>query len=472
MQLLRRDGLCARPFAVLVASLLLAAVAVPTSARAALPDLVLTKTNPASPGSSSLPRIRGVVDEGGADAKAVRWTGSMALAPLRTSLFAEPANTVSIYTDPTCSGAITGAGTVGTLEGEGILVGSPVASDSITRFYAIQSNGSEESHCSSPGLPYRQVSTAPAAPVFSSVSPASPANNNLPLLLGSADPDAIVSVYPTPNCTGNPFGGSGAEFASPGIQASVADNSETTFSALAVLAGFSSACSAPIAYKELTPAEGGVSGGGGGGGAGGPTSGSGSGGAGSAGGTAAPSGSTPQAPRIHTVPGGISNDTTPLIAGSAPDGATVKVFASGDCTGPPVAKGPADQLGAGFQVQVVENAITVFSAVAVSGFGPSSCSSSVQYVEDSTPPHSRITMGPAAKTRHHAVVFRFTDTTGDVPGTAFSCKVDKRKWQPCNSPLRLRRLRLARHTVEVKATDPAGNAEVKPAQRTFKVVAP
>jgi hypothetical protein len=113
----------------------------------------------------------------------------------------------------------------------------------------------------------------------------------------------------------------------------------------------------------------------------------------------------------------------------------------------------------------------VFSAVAVSDGGQSSCSNSVQYVEDSTPPHSRITMAPAAKTRHRTVVFRFTDTTGDPAGTAFFCKVDKRKWRLCSSPLRLQGLHLAKHTVEVKATDPAGNAETRPAKRSFKVVA-
>jgi hypothetical protein len=79
-------------------------------------------------------------------------------------------------------------------------------------------------------------------------------------------------------------------------------------------------------------------------------------------------------------------------------------------------------------------------------------------------------MAPAAKTRHRNAVFRFVDTTGNPPGTTFLCKVDKRKWRPCSSPLRLRGLRRAKHTVEVKAVDPAGNAEAKPAQRRFKVV--
>jgi hypothetical protein len=472
-QVVRRGGHRARLFAVLAG--FFAASALPASADAALPNLILTKTNPASPSASSLPRIKGAVDEGGGAAKVVHSPVLSGLFPPRTSLSPEPGNTVRIYTASSCLGPTAAEGTVGGLEGEGILVGAPVAADAITTFYAVQSNGSEESHCSA-GLAFRQVSSAPSAPVFSAVAPASPANDNAPLLIGSADPEANVSIYPTSDCTGTPFGGSGTEFATPGIAASVADNSETTFSAIAVLAGFSSPCSTvPISYREITPASsgGGSSGGSGGGGGTGGGAGATGGGAtsGAGGGTAAPSRTPPQAPRIHTSPSGTSNDTTPLIAGSAPDGTSVMVSASGDCTGTPVAKGSASQLGSGFQVQVVENIVTTFSAVAVSGSGQSSCSSSVQYVEDSTPPRSRITMGPAAKTRHRAVVLRFTDTTGDSPGTAFACKVDKRKWQPCSSPLKLRRLHLSKHTVKVKATDPAGNAELRPAVRTFKVVA-
>ncbi len=104
------------------------------------------------------------------------------------------------------------------------------------------------------------------------------------------------------------------------------------------------------------------------------------------------------------------------------------------------------------------------------GGGQSRCSDPVYYVEDSTIPHTRITMGPASKTRKRTAVFRFTDTTGDMPGTAFFCKVDRGKWKPCSSPFRVKRLRLRRHTVRVKAIDPAGNTELKAAQRRFRVV--
>ena len=118
-----------------------------------------------------------------------------------------------------------------------------------------------------------------------------------------------------------------------------------------------------------------------------------------------------------------------------------------------------------------DNIATAFSAISVgAGGGQSRCSMPVYYVEDSTSPHTRITMGPASKTRKHSAVLRFTDTTEDAPGTTFLCKIDHAKWKHCSSPLRLKRLRVRRYVVRVKATDFAGNAETRAATRRFKVV--
>ncbi len=79
-------------------------------------------------------------------------------------------------------------------------------------------------------------------------------------------------------------------------------------------------------------------------------------------------------------------------------------------------------------------------------------------------------MGPAAKTAKRKAVIRFTDTTGTSPGTVFLCKVDKKKWSQCSSPLKLKKLKPKRHVIRVKAADPAGNVEIKGAKRAFKVI--
>ena len=54
-------------------------------------------------------------------------------------------------------------------------------------------------------------------------------------------------------------------------------------------------------------------------------------------------------------------------------------------------------------------------------------------------PRRRVTFGPSFKTRKRRPVFRFIDATGQ-PGTTFLCRVDKRRWKPCASPLKLPRL--------------------------------
>ena len=453
-------AIAARPFFLVTVACALTVLVAPAAAQASLQELVLNESNPASPGASLTPRIKGRVNEG--ETKKVS-PGLRAFAfggPITRAV--EPNNTARLYTDSNCIGPLAGEGTVGHLEVEGIQV--TVAAEAVTTFYATQSNGGETSQCSAQGFDYRQVSTAPAAPSLDSTAPPSPANDNLPRLVGGADPDATVSIYSTPDCSGAAVASeSGATFAAPGIQVTVADNSETSFSAKATMAGFSSPCSAAsIAYREVTPPSE-------------PPPGSGSGGGSSPGGgggtTAPPTGSPPPAPRLRTAPGGTANDNTPLLTGSAPGASSVKVFPRPDCGGTPIAKGPAGEFASpGFEIQVPDNVTAAFSAVSVSGAGQSACSAPVLYVEDSTAPHTRITMGPAAKTARKKAVFRFTDTTGAAAGTAFFCKVDRAKWKPCSSPLKLQHLRPRSYVVQVKATDPAGNSEPKGAKRRFKVI--
>jgi hypothetical protein len=191
---------------------------------------------------------------------------------------------------------------------------------------------------------------------------------------------------------------------------------------------------------------------------------------GSGGASSSAASAPPQAPHIHLEPGERANDNTPLISGSAPGAGSVKIFASANCAGLVVAKGSAGDLATGIVVGVADNTTTVFSASSSSGGAQSGCSNSIAYVEDSTPPHTKITMGPGIKTHHRKVIFRFADIAEDPPGTTFLCKVDHKKWKPCNSPFKLRHLSRRGHTLRVRAIDMAGNAEAKAAKRRFKVV--
>ena len=84
-------------------------------------------------------------------------------------------------------------------------------------------------------------------------------------------------------------------------------------------------------------------------------------------------------------------------------------------------------------------------------------------------PETRITFGPSFKTRKREVAFRFFDATGQ-PGTSFICRLDRRTWRGCGSPMRLRKLTLGEHAFSVKAKNAVGDWEPRPTKRRFKVV--
>ena len=326
-------------------------------------------------------------------------------------------------------------------------------------------------------------------PALTATSPVSPNTDLFPLVRGNstgvitsavpmAQTSAItfapgeedrIEIFKNKNCEGEPSAtGSLLQFDSSGIQISVEPETTTYISAERVDSDGPSGCSEKwIEYehvKELPPPKGEPP----------PDSppsnppaqppsvGPGQ-------DTSAP----PSAPRLRTIPGGFANDNTPLVTGSAPGAALVKIFTDPECDGSPIAKGSVGQFEDGLEVRVVDNAVIAFYGVSVGPGGASSrCSAPAYYVEDSLTPHTRITMGPASKTRKRKAVFRFKDATGDAVGTVFFCKFDRHKWKPCQSPLNLRRLHLKRHVLRVKAVDPAGNAETSPATRRFKVVPP
>ena len=58
-----------------------------------------------------------------------------------------------------------------------------------------------------------------------------------------------------------------------------------------------------------------------------------------------------------------ANDNNPELLGSAPAGTEVTIYATSNCTGTPVATGPAGNLASpGYTVSVADNSTTAFSA--------------------------------------------------------------------------------------------------------------
>jgi hypothetical protein len=416
----------------------------------------LIGTHPSSPGLSTTPRVFGsageVVTTGIGGQARGEGTGAF------TSLEGEE-GTIAIYGNSACSGLPLIEGPAAELESPGIPV--PVAAGSTTTFFATQADLTGTSACSN-GVPYRQVSDPPGPASVSGVNPAVPADDNLPFVLGSADPESTVTIFTNPSCSGSPVGTGAAEtFSAQGIQVSVPDNSTTTFYALASWADLPSTCSSSSAtYQEVTAAAPGQP----------PVAEPPSSGAPAPAPGVGPA--KPVAPKIHTVPGHRSNDASPLVAGSSPGAVRVDLFRNAVCDGGPAASVTPAELSGGVQLQVAENAVTSFFARATDAAGNSSgCSEEAVYVEDSTPPVTRITFGPGVKTRRRAPVFRFIDLTDDPPGTSFVCKLDRRAWRPCSAPWKLSHLKPKSHLALVRAIDAAGNEEAVPAKRRFRVVA-
>lgn len=294
----------------------------------------------------------------------------------------------------------------------------------------------------------------------------------------TVNPNNDVEIFANGTCAG-PAVASGIidELEGTGIQVDVEPDSSTTFSAIQIdpaEPNEPSVCSKPITYwtsttvkeppAEEPPAEEPPSKE--------PPAGDQGGGKPPAGETTQSSVATaaPVAPRLKTTPSGPANDNTPRIVGSAAGADSVKIFANSSCSGSPVATAPSAALLAGIEIHVPDNSTTDFTAVAVASGKQSFCSPPATYVEDSSPPHTRITMGPGAKTRHRKAIFRFADTSGDPMGASFTCKLDRRKWKPCSSPFKLKHLSYRRHTLRVIATDSIGNAETRVTKRSFKVI--
>ncbi len=94
--------------------------------------------------------------------------------------------------------------------------------------------------------------TAPTAPALTGTSPASPANDTSPEIIGTAEASSTVRLYATSNCSGTVAAeGPAATLASPGLTVTVIDGSTTSFSATATdNAGNVSPCSNSISYIE------------------------------------------------------------------------------------------------------------------------------------------------------------------------------------------------------------------------------
>jgi hypothetical protein len=86
------------------------------------------------------------------------------------------------------------------------------------------------------------------------------------------------------------------------------------------------------------------------------------------------------------------------------------------------------------------------------------------------PETSRID-GPKKVTKGIKAFFTFA---ASVAGATFECQLDKGAFKACSSPFKVKtkKLKTRKHTLSVRAVQPAGNADPTPSTFKFKVVAP
>lgn len=100
-----------------------------------------------------------------------------------------------------------------------------------------------------------ELELGPAPPNLTGTTPASPNSSTEPRILGEAEGESLIKLYPTSSCSGEPVAtGTAEELAEPGIAVTVAAGTTKSFWATAEAEGFTSLCSNPVSYKQESPA--------------------------------------------------------------------------------------------------------------------------------------------------------------------------------------------------------------------------
>jgi len=266
--------------------------------------------------------------------------------------------------------------------------------------------------------------TAPVAPAITASSPASPANDNNPELTGSAEAGSTVSLYTSADCTGSPAAtDTAANFAAPGVTATVADDSTTTFTATATdTTGHTSPCSAGLTYVED---------------------------------------STAPETTIASGPanGSTTNDRTPAFGFSSSEaGSSFECKVDGGsfaaCSSPNTTAALADGAHT-FKVRATDHA---------GNTDPTPASRS--FTVDTHAPNTKLTGGPPPVTTKHTATFKFKSTER---GSSFKCKLDRQRFKRCRSPKTYKHLKRGKHAFKVEAIDRAGNVDRTPAKRSWRI---
>jgi hypothetical protein len=85
---------------------------------------------------------------------------------------------------------------------------------------------------------------------------------------------------------------------------------------------------------------------------------------------------------------------------------------------------------------------------------------------DITLPETTITQGPKKRSSKRTATIAFTSTE---VGSTFACSLDHKAFTPCGSPQSYEKLKIGKHSFEVRAIDSVGNLDPTPASRGWTV---
>jgi hypothetical protein len=169
--------------------------------------------------------------------------------------------------------------------------------------------------------------------------------------------------------------------------------------------------------------------------------------------------SSPPDTTIDSGPAGATNDPTPTFGFSSNElGTTFECRVDGGpwggCSAPETTAAFADGLHS-FEVRATDFAGNVDPTPASRAF-----------TVDTAAPDTTIDSGPSGLTNDATPTFAFS---ADQAASSFECRLDGGAWGSCSTPETTASLTDGAHTLEVRATDPAGNVDPTPASRSFTV---
>ena len=173
----------------------------------------------------------------------------------------------------------------------------------------------------------------------------------------------------------------------------------------------------------------------------------------------------PATPAITSPADGATSASAALtVSGTAEPGSIVELFDGATSKGVTTATAGGAWSKA---VTALADGSHTFTAVATDAAGNTSGVSNARtVVVDTSAPETTIDSGPTDPTAETEAVFTFS---ADDASAIFECRLDGGAWAACASPEALTGLAPGAHLFEVRAVDPAGNADAVPAAHAWTV---